>query len=185
MATINQAEPRQVLQGTTALWQRQLPEYPAPTWTLNYTLIGPERINIVTTPNSGAHEANISPANTANWNAGHYQVYARVSDGTSIFEVNVAQPTLQVILDPITATVPTADVRSWARKTLDLVETALASLAAKTVSSATVNGTTYTLADLDALRRMRASLQAEVLNEETRDDPSRRLIYTRFSTPTW
>jgi hypothetical protein len=180
---IPQSEPKSVLQNTTAIWQRVLSEYPASSWSLNYTLIGPTRINIAGGANGSTHEVNVNVATTANWNAGNYEVFARVSDGTQVFAVTPTYATLEVVADPLAVTVPTSDVRSWAAQTLETVETAIKSLAAKTVSSATVNGTTYTLADMDALMRLRTSLRAEVVNEDAAANPNSRLIYARFSAP--
>lgn len=190
MPTIPDAEPRAVTQGETALWQRVLADYPAGTWSLNYVFLGPARITINGTTNGTAHELNVPAATTANWAPGRYSVSARVSDGTTVSAITPRFPTIEILEDPATANIPAADVdvRTWARRTLEAVETALSTLATKTVSVAMVNGTSYTLQDLEALRKFRATLAAEVANEEEASAaaagvPSRRLVYTRFTTP--
>jgi len=188
--TIPLSEPPALTAGETALWQRQLsPDFPAGDWTLNYHFIGPTRINITSTANGTAHEVNISAATTANYTAGTYQVIARVSDGTSVFPVAVATPILEVFIDPATADVPPlTDPRTWAAQTLEQVETALKSLAGKTVSQTTINGTTYTLHDLDKLRKFRGELLSEVRAEEeaaalATGKPSKRMIQVQFTRP--
>jgi len=184
--TIPLSEPRLLTAGETALWQRDLsPDFPADTWTLNYHLIGPIRINIASAANGTRHEVNVTAATTANYTAGRYEVIARVSDGTSVFPVAVAHPIIDVRLDPATQDIPPlADPRSWAAQTLEAVEAAIKALAAKTVSQTTINGTTYTLTDLDKLAKLRAQLRAEVTAEDEATAGSRRLVYSVFTRPT-
>ena len=184
MPTIPQYEPARLIKGETLLFQRVLGEYPAGTWTLNYTLLGPTSVNITATANGATHEINVTAATTNNYHSGNYVVHARVTDGTSVFPVAVLHQTIEIANNPLTSFTPLADVRSWARQTLDSVETALAALASKTVSSASVNGTTYTLQDLAALQALRGNLKAEVANEDVSANPSRRLVYARFTSPT-
>lgn len=182
--TIPTSEPRAINAGETALWQRPdlAVSYPVATWTLNYHLVGPTRINITAANNAGVHEVNVNAATTGAWNAGTYAVYARVSDGTSVFPVAPTFPTLEVRLDPAAQDVPPlADVRSWAAQTLDAVRAAIKALAGKIVAQTTINGTTYTLADLDKLRRLEADMAARVQSEQ--GGTGARLIYARFTRP--
>lgn len=183
MATINQYEPRVVTQGETALWQRVVSDYPAPTWSLNYVLIGPNIVNVTGAANGLVHEINVNIATTVNWTAGNYAVYAQVSNGTEIFPVATLYPTIQVRSNPSAVNTFTVDQRSWARQTLEVVETALKTLAAKTVSSASVNGTTYTLQDMDQLLKLRSRCLTEIANEDAQANPSRHIVYTRFTKP--
>ena len=61
------SEPPALNAGETALWQRDLsPDYPAPTWSLNYYLVGPTRINIASAANGTRHEMSVNAATTAN-----------------------------------------------------------------------------------------------------------------------
>lgn len=184
MPIIPTAEPRSLTAGETALWQRVLtPDFPAPTWTLNYHLVGPTRINITAGNNGTAHEVNVNTATTSNWKEGNYAVHARVSDGTTTLAVPVLFPVIEIRLDPATADIPPlTDVRSWAAQTLAAVEAAIKSLAAKTVSQTTINGTTYTLVDLDKLIKLRAQLLAEV-RAETSAAGTGRLVYSVFTRP--
>lgn len=183
--TIPNSEPRAINAGETALWQRPdlAADFPAATWTLNYHLVGPTRINITAGTNASVHEVNVNAATTANWNAGTYAVYARVSDGTTVLPVTPLFPTLEVRLDPATSDVPPLnDVRTWAQQTLDAVRGAIKALAAKTVSQTTINGTTYTLANLDSLMKLEAQMAARVASEN--GGAGSRLILQRFTRPT-
>src|SRR5690242_3621696 len=105
--TIPLSEPPAINAGESLLWQRDLsPDFPAGTWTLNYFLLGPTRINVTSTANGTRHEVSVNAATTSNYNSGRYQVIARVSDGTNVFPVAVAHPILEVRLDPATQDLP-------------------------------------------------------------------------------
>lgn len=174
-------EPRTLTAGETALWQRSLSDTPAPTWSVNYYLVGPQRINIASSANGTAHEINVNVATTSNWTPGVYSVRARVSDGASVFPISTAFPTVEIIADPATSEAPPIfDVRTWQVQTLEVVESAIKSLAGKTVSSASVNGTFYTLADIEKLYVLRARLKSEISATEF---PRGKLIYTAFRNP--
>lgn len=177
-------EPRYVTAGETALWQRDLPDYPASTWSLNYYLRGANgspAVNIAASANGSVHEVNVNVATTSNWTAGNYAVYARVSDGTLVFPVAPQFPWIEVKANPTSANIPNiSDVRPWQYQALEDVEAALLALSSKTVTQASVNGTFYGLVDIDKLYGLRTKLKNEIAAIET---PAGRLVYTRFTNP--
>lgn len=116
------AEPLSVRAGDTWRWIRDLPDYPAPTWSLVYTLFGPAGVVHINATAYGAwHEVYLLPAVTGTYAAGRYDGIAHVTDGTD--RIQVWSGAVQVLPDLRTAT--TADGRSHARRMLDAIEAAL------------------------------------------------------------
>ena len=115
-------EPLSVRAGDTWRWIRDLPDYPAPAWTLVYTLFGPAGVvHISATAYGTWHEVYLLPAVSGTYAPGRYDGVAHVTDGVD--RLQVWSGAFQVLPDLRTATA--ADGRSHARKMLDAIEAAL------------------------------------------------------------
>lgn len=120
-------EPLSARAGDSWGWVRALADYPAPTWTLTYTLFGPTGLVRITAGASGMlHQVTLYPAVTGAYPAGRYDWVAHVTDGTDRHQVG--EGAIQVLPDVRTATA--LDGRSHARRVLDAIEATIEGRAA-------------------------------------------------------
>lgn len=122
VAPIPTAEPLSARAGDTWRWQRALPDYPAPLWTLSYTLFASSGIvTFSSTPDGSQHRIHLAPSATAAYLAGRHDWIAHVSDGTDRHQV--ASGVMQVL--PNLSEAASYDGRSHARKVLDALNALL------------------------------------------------------------
>jgi len=120
--TIPTTEPTAARAGDTWRWSRSLPDYPASTWTLTYTLINASgKVTVAATADGDTHAVSVPPATTAAYAAGRYDWVAHVSDGTDRYQVGAGS--INVLPDLSAAS--TYDGRSHARKMLDAIDAML------------------------------------------------------------
>lgn len=165
---IPQREPQIVAAGDTLIWTRQINDFPTPDWVLNYVLRSRTDIYKWTATNdAGWFKVNLASAVTALWKPGLYDIgaYVTKSADSEQFEVRTAFRQMKVTQN--LAMQPTgADPRSWATRTLPLIEETISKLSSRTVETASVNGQMYTLANLADLFKMRERLKSEIAREE-------------------
>lgn len=85
MATLPTNIPSKLTAGDSVEWTVNLPDYPAPTWTLKYYLVKDGKQIVITGSQYGStdeHHIDIAKATTANWPAGTYSYQAKASNGT-------------------------------------------------------------------------------------------------------
>lgn len=112
-------EPSSARAGDTWSWVRDLPDYPAPTWVLSYTLFAAAAVVRITAAADGTqHSVHLLPATTGAYTAGRYDWAAHVTDGTDRHQVGAG--TLLVLPNLTAAT--SYDGRTHARKMLDAIE---------------------------------------------------------------
>lgn len=156
-------EPLSVRAGDTWLWQRALPEYPAPTWTLTYTLFSSSGlVSFDSTPDGTAHRIRLAPSVTAAYAAGRHDWIAHASDGTDRHQI--AAGVIQLL--PNLSEAASYDGRSHARKVLDsldaLIEQRASAGDVDLVSAATGDkNLTRSLPDLLKLRDRYAAMVAQ------------------------
>ena len=76
------SEPAAIVAGDSLKWDRADSDFPAPTWTLTYQLVGRLGSHRITTTQSGqTHQVRVTPAVTLKWKPGAYRLVGRVSDG--------------------------------------------------------------------------------------------------------
>jgi len=151
--------PASLIAGDTWQWTDEFADHPAPAWVVTYyfEMLG-STFNVVAAASGSAHQATIAAATTAGYKPGRYGWFARaISAGVA---KTIAQGELVVEIDPAAA--GTADRRSWARKTLDAVEAALLAFATTNIQSYTINGRAVARGDLEALKKWRNDLRAEI-----------------------
>lgn len=160
MTTVPETEPRAIRAGDTLVFRRSFEHYPAPTWTLTYTLVnGSARYTFAATADGADHLVSVAMATTAQWAAGAYDWVATVTDGTSRFEVSRGRITVRPDIGEA------VDLRSHARKALDAIEAVLESRASKDQESFEIAGRKLTRTPVAELIRLRSYYQAEVSRE--------------------
>ncbi len=87
--------PKELRAGDTITFSDSLTNYPAPTWTLTYTLINyAGKIAITSTASGEDHAFNIAPGASSQFEQGSYSYQATVSDGTNRFTVGAGMVTV-------------------------------------------------------------------------------------------
>lgn len=169
-------EPQAVAAGDTLRWYKQLNAYSANEWTLKYVIRTKANIYKFTATNSaGVFLVELASSITATWKPGNYAIAAYVEQGTlgqSDYQqkrVRTAFPNMLVAAN-VAHQPQGEDVTPWAVTALAEVEKTIQALLARTVASASVNGSTYTLANINELYVMRERLRSEVrrLEEQAR-----------------
>lgn len=161
-------EPQVFTAGDTVQFQRVVSDYPATAFTLSYVLRGPTTIkfNAAQVPGTGDYFVGIAANTTANYKDGLYSVQAYASNATSRFSVPTFFPQVTILPDPSRYVDGTFDNRSFAQRTLDACETALLALSARQVTTASVNGQSYSIQNISALQALRMRMKEEVRSEQ-------------------
>jgi len=161
-------EPQQITAGDTVIWYRVVSDFPASEgWTLNYVLRGPTTIKLTAaTFQTANYVVEVADTVTADWKPGLYSIQAYVSDGTDRFSVETWFPKVTIKPNPAAFVEGAASNLTFAQATLAAVETALLALASRKVSSASVNGQSYSIQDLTKLTALRNRMREEVQSEQ-------------------
>ncbi len=115
-------EPLTFRAGDSVSWERDVTDYPADEWTLTYSIRGPVNLNITATADGTTFAATITAANSATLQAGEYQLFGRVTDGTSVVTVYDAKLIVEPNFADENVVAPGYDPRSFAKKMLDCIE---------------------------------------------------------------
>lgn len=118
-ASIPDIEPTEFIAGDTLAWTRDLSDYPATTWTLNYYLTGPSRITIAATASGRTFSISKSATTTAAYAPGVYDWQAFVTSGSERYKV--ADGRIEILENPATAG-KNYDTRSINKQILDALE---------------------------------------------------------------
>lgn len=155
-------EPNQIAAGFSARWTEAPSAYPAPTWTLEYRLVGRADAYVVTATQQadGTHAVSIDPATSATFAPGRYRLIGYVDDGTErhrYYEGDL------VVTPNVTAGDP-VDLRSHAERMVEALEAALEGRATADQMAVAIGGRSlqrHTLAELQKLHQVYA-YQVEV-----------------------
>lgn len=111
----------------------------------------------------------LTSAVTALWQPGKYLIGAYVTNANSEQrQVRAAFPNL--VVGPNLAVNPTgAPTESFARAGLANIERTILALTSRTIEAANINGSTYTLANISELFKLRERFAAEVRREEQQE----------------
>jgi hypothetical protein len=143
----NTQEPDSVVAGDTLQFTRSVESYPSGDgWTLTYVLSGPDvyHFDATASTDSTGYSVSVAASTTKNWIPGVYVVSAYVSNGTERFKVKPAYPKMIVAHDPASATAGGSQL-SFAERVLAQFQSALLQVGSNTVSTASVNGQSYSL----------------------------------------
>jgi hypothetical protein len=157
-------EPTSLRAGDTWAWTRTLSDYPASAWTLTYYFRNATaKFDVVATASGDSYSVTVAKASTGKI-PGYYDWTAFVESATERYEVGTGR--VQVL--PNLAADTVHDGRSFARRMLDAIESALESRATgdqlDMISAAT--GDRNISRDKDRLMMMRTQFKLEVSREE-------------------
>lgn len=161
-------EPQTITAGDTVIWYRVVSDFPASEgWVLNYVLRGPTTIKLTaSTFQTANYVVEVADTVTADWKPGLYSMQAYVTNGTHRFMVQTWFPKVTIKPNPANFTEGSASNLTFAQATLAAVETALLALASRKVSSASVNGQSYSIQDVTKLTALRNRMREEVQSEQ-------------------
>jgi len=174
-------EPTEVTAGDTIQWRREdlTEHYPASTWTLTYYAYGlPGKFNVVATADGDEFAIEVTATASQAWQEGDYTVKGYVTKDAQRFEVYSGR--LTVAANPV-AIPEQFDDRSFAKKSLDAIESMLAGRAGRADRSYQIAGRSLEHFSLKELQDARARFKAEVAAE---NGTSNRRILTRFTAVT-
>lgn len=184
-ATTPTTEPTALRAGDTWAWKRSLADFPAPTWSLTYTLINATgKVTLTAAAAGSEHLISAAATDTADHAPGRYRWVARVSDGNAVHTVDVGA----IDILPDLAAAATYDARSHARKMLDAINATLEGRATDGDLDVirTQHGDVATGWGEEALQKWHRYYAAQVAAEDdaiaaTQGRPRRRFISARFT----
>lgn len=148
-----------------------LTAYPAPDWSLEILLRGPQSINLISTADDTQHRFTAAATVTATWAAGDYWFSLRATQGTEVQLIDEGQITIRPDLAQIAGTY---DGRSHVEKVLTAIEAVIEGRATIDQQSYQINNRSLArtpIADLlllrtkyrDELRRARMAAKGQSL----------------------
>lgn len=166
------SEPDTITAGDLITWKISHGDYPAGDgWALSYALTSATALISITSSASGDdHLVSVAAATSAAWVAGTYAIQGYVTDGSArhlVYKGDIK------ILPDLAAASGGLDNRSHAKQMLDLVEATLVALAAGTMRSTSILGTTYTRKDEGALVDLRNRYRVEYQQEQNSERMAR------------
>lgn len=163
-------EPQVIAAGDNAVWWRQLDDYSPTDWTLHYVIR--DTANIYkwdATADGSLFKIDLSSAFTATFKPAKYLIGAYVTD-TSAKQHQVRTAFPNFIVGPNLAVNPNgAPTESFAVRSLASIEKTILALTTRTVETASVNGSLYTLQNIGELFKMRERFRSEVAREEQQE----------------
>lgn len=168
-APIPTNEPVEARVGDTWVWNRQdLPDYPAPTWSLKYQFKNATQHFEINATTDGTNFAiSVAKATTAGYTAGAYSWVAYVTDGTSQYEVDRGRIT--VLASYSLASPAALDDRSHARKVLEALEATIEGKATKDQMEYTIGSRSIKRMSATDLVTWRNHYRAEVFAEDNKE----------------
>lgn len=149
--------------GDTWAWTRAFSDYPAPTWTLTYTLINASaKITIAAAADGTNHLVTVLAATTAGYTAGLYSAAGRVTSGSESYTIWQGQ--IEIL--PNLAAATTLDDRTHARKVLEAIEAVIEGRASSDQQAVTIGDRSIVKIPIAELLRLRDSYKLEVASEE-------------------
>lgn len=159
--------PPQIRAGDSVTWRVSLPDYPVEAgWQLHYALRGPQGIDLEALAGSaGGYQVEIAAQETREWMPGLYRwvAYVTGSDGQRL---TLESGDIEIQPDLLESE-PT-DMRSHARRMLDLVEAALEKRIPKDQQSYEIDGQRLDRIPIERLEALRTRYQREVARERRR-----------------
>lgn len=160
------AEPATIRAGDTVAWVKALPDYPASQWTLSYRLInGASRYDITAAPEGDAYRISLAAAVTATYAPGGYTWISWVSKGAERYSIDAGS--IEVLPDIAAVSAPGLDLRTPARKVLDLIDAAMLEHGSRAwTQEYSIAGRQMRFVSMSDFMSYRSKLQQEVTAEE-------------------
>jgi len=163
------SEPARIRAGDTVAWTKSLSDFPADSWILHYRLINQShKIDITATASDSDHLVSIAASISAAYIAGDYNWTSWVTSGAERYTLEAGR--MAVLPDLAVVTAPGFDSRSTAKKTLDLLDSALLTYGANAwTQEYSIAGRTMRFRSAGEFMSLRSKLKLEVLQEENAD----------------
>ena len=154
--------PNAFFSGDSLLWTKSFPDFPASAgWVVTWYFSGPAPFNVVAAASGDAHAATLSAASSAALTAGDYTYVARAVLSGAKYTAETGS--IRVVRDPASSSAPAA-FTAW-----QTAQTSYEQLSAKKVSSASLNGQTYTFKDLAQMWVAVCNLRTKWQKEQKQD----------------
>lgn len=158
------AIPYKLRAGDTWQWSAAFADYPAGDgWILTTSFRGTSALDVIGEQDGDGWTNTAPAADTADLAAGKYVWITRVALDAEVF--TVAKGTLEILAD-LAAAEAGFDGRTIAEIQLDTAETAFTALLSKKNSSVSFGDQSFTLQDIEKLKRIRDELRTQVANEK-------------------
>tara|TARA_R110000751_G_scaffold307850_1_gene432702 strand:+ start:16192 stop:16719 length:528 start_codon:yes stop_codon:yes gene_type:complete len=160
-------QPPKIRAGDSVTWHVSVPDYPAEAgWVLHYALRGPKSIDIEALAGAaGSYTVEETAATTRTWPDGHYRWIAYVKNDQD-HRHTLDSGSLDV--QPDLLTMEAQDLRSHARRMLELIEAALQKRIPKDQQSYEIDGQRLDRIPIERLEELRRQYQREVRTEGTK-----------------
>ncbi|MCW1921308.1 hypothetical protein OKA05_02015 [Luteolibacter arcticus] len=156
--------PDQLRAGDTWKWRTSSADYSAADgWVLTTAFRGTESLDVEGVADGGGWISTGAAADTADLPAGRYSWISRASKDGETYTVGSG---VVEVLPDLTASEEPYDGRTDAEKQLAAVETCLTTLLSKQHSSSSFGDQSYTLQDIEKLKRIRDQLRSQVAAEK-------------------
>lgn len=148
--------------GDTVTFNVSEPDYPSPTWVLNWIVLSATPFQQAgVSDGNGGYVVTVIPATSATMTPGNYATAFVFTNGATGERRSVPGSVVNVMPNPTVPPVP-----GWAKATLAVVQAAITKLAATTNKEVIVNGQTYQKKDEKLLMDFRDRLRIEAEADE-------------------
>lgn len=171
-------EPKTLHAGDSVAWSRDVPEYPpAEGWALRYVFSGPQVMEVAAFADGGVYRVEIPASTSASYPPGRYRWAAYVTGpGDQRYTIETGD----LVIYPDWLSAEPGDVRSHARRMLDLVEAALEKRIPKDQQSYEIDGQRLDRIPIERLVELRGKYRREVRAEEGCGSAFGRFIHARM-----
>jgi hypothetical protein len=184
-AEIPTTEPAELRAGDTLTWRKSLADYPASEgWVLSYRLINTAiKYDITAAADGEEHLVTVAAATSAAYLAGEYQWVSAVTLSDQRF--TIAQGTFKVLAN-LAAASAGVDIRSTAKKALDLLDAALLEHGNRAwTKDYEIAGRRMSFVSASEFMKFRSQLQMEVASEQNAEGlqqgkPSKNKVFVRL-----
>ena len=159
-------------------------DYPAPTWSLEYSLVRDgEQITFSSTNDEGSHLVNVAATTTADWGVGMYNWIAQAVKGAEKYTLRRGQIDIR---SDFAAAGAGLDARTHVKKVLDALEATILGKASKDQLSYTINSRSISRMSADEVTTWHShytALYRDELDAEriSRGQKSKSKIRVRFN----
>lgn len=167
MTTLSEM-PSAIFAGDTLLVSLLLASYPASEWTCSFSFrfSTGSQIDFTATADNSKHLINVAPATTADWVAGTYAGFGRVTNIADATKVVTFWTGELVVKANFASASADFDSRSWAKKCLDAIEAVLQGKAGRDILNSTIAGQSIGRMSPMQLFEMRDRFKAEYQAEQ-------------------
>jgi hypothetical protein len=168
-ATVPTTEPAEIRAGMTLVWTRELPDYPASSWTLKYWFkqlaASGAKFSITAGASGDTHSVSVAASTTQGYAAGSYSWSAVATSGSESYEVDKGTAQILPRYDQDVA----LDDRSHARKVLSAIEAVIENRATLDQQEYTIGTRSLKRMTVAELKAFRDQYIAEVWAEDQKE----------------